>query len=83
MKDVPGLQGDLLVGPAGATVCSGPFVDTRHRHGSGCTFSAALTARLAHGDSVAAAVQAARDFVVRALASAPGLGTVGPLNHWA
>ena len=83
VKDVPGLQGDLLVGPAGATVCSGPFVDTRHRHGSGCTFSAALTARLAHGDSVAAAVQAARDFVVRALASAPGLGTVGPLNHWA
>ena len=83
VKDVPGLQGDLLVGPAGATVCTGPHVDTRHRHGSGCTFSAALTARLAHGDSVAAAVQAARDFVVRALASAPGLGTVGPLNHWA
>jgi hypothetical protein len=28
-------------------------------------------------------VQRAIDFTSRALASAPGLGEVGPLNHWA
>ncbi len=83
VKDVPGLDGDLLVGPDGVQVFYGPRLDTRHRHGSGCSFSAALTARLAHGDDLRAAVQAARDFTLRAMASAPGFGEVGPLNHWA
>lgn len=84
VKDVPGLDGDLLVARDGAEVeFSAPRLDTPHRHGSGCTFSAAIAARLAHGDTVAAAVDAARDYVARALASAPGFGAVGPLNHWA
>ena len=84
VKDVPGLAGDLLVACDGAEVeFPAPRLATPHRHGSGCTFSAAIAARLAHGDTVAAAVAAARDYVSRALASAPGLGAVGPLNHWA
>ena len=84
VKDVPGLAGDLLVARDGAEVeFPAPRLATPHRHGSGCTFSAAIAARLAHGDTVAAAVAAARDYVSRALASAPGLGAVGPLNHWA
>ena len=84
VKDVPGLAGDVLVVGDGAPIdLPSPRIDTPHRHGSGCTFSAAVTARLAHGDTVAAAVDAARDFVARAIASAPGFGVVGPLNHWA
>lgn len=83
VKDVPGLAGDLLVGPEGVHVFEGPRLDTPHRHGSGCSFSAALTARLARGDDLYSAVQAARDFTLRAIASAPGFGEVGPLNHWA
>jgi hydroxymethylpyrimidine/phosphomethylpyrimidine kinase len=84
VKDVPGLAGDVLVAGDGAPVdLPAPRLATSHRHGSGCTFSAAITARLAHGDTVAAAVDAARDYVARALASAPGFGAVGPLNHWA
>jgi hydroxymethylpyrimidine/phosphomethylpyrimidine kinase len=84
VKDVPGLAGDLLVARDGAEVeFPAPRLATPHRHGSGCTFSAAIAARLAHGDTVAAAVAAARDYVSRALASAPGMGAVGPLNHWA
>ena len=84
VKDVPGLHGDLLVGADGAEVeLPSPRLLTPHRHGSGCTFSAAIAARLAHGDALATAVATASDFVCRAIASAPGLGSVGPLNHWA
>ncbi|MBL8725156.1 MAG: DUF3750 domain-containing protein [Planctomycetes bacterium] len=82
-KDVPGLSGDLLVDAAGERVLVRPHIDTEHRHGSGCTASAAITARLAHGDELAAAVEFARDYLVRAQASAPGLGGTGPVNHWA
>ncbi|MBX3462160.1 MAG: bifunctional hydroxymethylpyrimidine kinase/phosphomethylpyrimidine kinase [Planctomycetes bacterium] len=83
VKDVPGLGGDLLVDEAGSRPFERPHVATRHRHGSGCTFSAALTARLACGDTLDEAVDVARDLIVRALASAPQLGDVGPVNHWA
>jgi hydroxymethylpyrimidine/phosphomethylpyrimidine kinase len=83
VKDVPGLDGDLLVDADDARVFSGPRIDTVHRHGSGCTFSAAIVAHLARGASLTAAIDAARDTIVRALASAPGLGRVGPVNHWA
>ncbi len=84
VKDVPGLGGDLLVGADGAVLeLPSPRLATPHRHGSGCTFSAAITARLAHGDALATAVASASDFVCRSIASAPGFGDVGPLNHWA
>ncbi|WP_238997971.1 bifunctional hydroxymethylpyrimidine kinase/phosphomethylpyrimidine kinase [Nocardioides limicola] len=36
-----------------------PAVPTRNDHGSGCTFSAALATRLAHGDDLTAAVRRA------------------------
>jgi hydroxymethylpyrimidine/phosphomethylpyrimidine kinase len=51
-------------------------------HGSGCTFAAAITARLALGDELDAAIDAARAYTVAAIARAPGLGGgVGPLGH--
>ena len=57
---------------------------TPHTHGTGCTYSAAITARLALGDDLASAVRTAHAFVLRAIASAPGLGHGhGPVNHWA
>jgi hydroxymethylpyrimidine/phosphomethylpyrimidine kinase len=83
VKDVAGLSGDLLVGADGERVLARPHIDTVHRHGTGCTASAAIAARLAHGDDIAAAAEFARDYLVRALASAPGLGGIGPVNHWA
>ncbi len=83
VKDVPGLGGDLFVDAAGPVVLAMPRVVTAHRHGSGCTFSAAITARLAQRATLRSAVAAAQDYVARGLASAPGLGSTGPLNHWA
>jgi hydroxymethylpyrimidine/phosphomethylpyrimidine kinase len=59
-------------------------LDTTNTHGTGCTLSAAITAQLAAGESLHAAVRRAIDYVHNAIASAPGLGSGhGPLNHLA
>jgi hydroxymethylpyrimidine/phosphomethylpyrimidine kinase len=57
-------------------------LDTPHTHGTGCTFSAAMTACLAKGQSVPDAFAAAKWYTHAAIAAAPGLGHGhGPLNH--
>jgi len=59
-----------------------PRVRTRHTHGTGCTFSAALAAGLARGWPVGRAVREAKAFTAWAIAHAPGLGSgSGPVNH--
>jgi hydroxymethylpyrimidine/phosphomethylpyrimidine kinase len=63
---------------------SAPRIDTRHTHGSGCTYSAAITAELAKGTGLADAVERAKAFITEAIRTAPGLGGgEGPLNHHA
>lgn len=75
---------DLLWDGADAIWLRAPRRDTRHTHGTGCTYAAAITARLAHGDVLAAAVRTAHAWLARAIATAPGLGHgQGPVNHWA
>jgi len=55
---------------------------TRHTHGTGCAFSAAVTAELARGADVKVAVRAAKLFITRAIETAPGLGRgAGPPNY--
>ena len=57
-------------------------IDTTSTHGTGCTLSSAIAARLALGDDLREAVRIAIDFVHRAIATAPGLGKGhGPVNH--
>jgi hydroxymethylpyrimidine/phosphomethylpyrimidine kinase len=59
-------------------------VNTPHTHGTGCTFSAAITAELALGHPLAAAVAHAKLFITEAIRSNPGLGKgSGPVNHHA
>jgi hydroxymethylpyrimidine/phosphomethylpyrimidine kinase len=59
-------------------------IATTSTHGTGCTLSAAIAASMALGDPLERAVERGLDFVVRAIASAPGLGAGhGPLNHFA
>lgn len=61
-----------------------PRIDTKHTHGTGCTYSAAITAGLAKGLPLEEAVRASKAWLTRALASAPGLGQgIGPVNHHA
>lgn len=61
-----------------------PRTKTRHTHGTGCTYSAAITAELAKGKSLLAAVSSAKKFITRAICTSPGLGHgMGPVNHFA
>jgi hydroxymethylpyrimidine/phosphomethylpyrimidine kinase len=73
---------DVVFGGEGLAVLSGPRIATRHTHGTGCTFSAAIAAELAAGSSPLDAAQAARAFVQGAIEHAEPIGAgQGPLNH--
>ncbi|WP_103108687.1 bifunctional hydroxymethylpyrimidine kinase/phosphomethylpyrimidine kinase [Brevibacillus reuszeri] len=59
-------------------------IQTRHTHGTGCTFSAALTAELAKNTPLVQAVEKANRFIFEAIKTAPQIGGGhGPTNHWA
>src|SRR5450432_127513 len=59
-------------------------LETRHTHGTGCTYSAAITAGLARGMALEAAVEGAKRFIHEAIRTNPGLGRgCGPVNHHA
>jgi len=63
---------------------SAPRIATPHTHGTGCTYSAAITARLACGDPLLEAVSEAKGWLTETLLDPPGLGRgVGPVNHFA
>ena len=52
-------------------------------HGTGCTFAAALAARLALGDELAEALPKVQAYVAGAIRNAPGLGHGhGPMDHF-
>jgi hydroxymethylpyrimidine/phosphomethylpyrimidine kinase len=73
---------DVLVSEGGARVWQSPRLATRHTHGTGCTLASAIAAGLAQGLAVEDAVERARSYVQRAIATAPGLGRGhGPLDH--
>ncbi len=61
-----------------------PRIDTRNTHGTGCSLAAAIVANLVHGETLTIAVARSVDWLQRAIASAPGLGSGdGPINHHA
>lgn len=83
------VKGGHLDGPAvdvfddgtSVTELEGPRIPTVHTHGTGCTMAAAIAAHLALGHVPADAVAAAKRYVARAIARAPGLGQgQGPLG---
>ncbi|MFB5661798.1 bifunctional hydroxymethylpyrimidine kinase/phosphomethylpyrimidine kinase [Alteribacillus sp. HJP-4] len=58
--------------------------NTKNTHGTGCTFSAAIAAKLARGHTVYQAVEESKDFISKAIKDTLGLGKgSGPVNHWA
>jgi len=74
--DVLFLDGDFHLFPS-------PRLDTRHTHGTGCTYSAAITACLALGLPLPQAVARAKRFIHSAIKQNPGLGRgQGPVNHF-
>ncbi|MBI3280194.1 MAG: bifunctional hydroxymethylpyrimidine kinase/phosphomethylpyrimidine kinase [Acidobacteria bacterium] len=83
--------GHLRDAPTDVLFCDGkiyefaaPRIDTRHTHGTGCTYSAAITAELAKGVDMVEAVRRAKEFMTEAIRTSPGLGSgAGPINHHA
>ncbi len=59
------------------------FVQTKNTHGTGCTYSAAITARLALGEPLLTAVRNAKFYITRAIAHALAIGRGhGPTHHF-
>jgi hydroxymethylpyrimidine/phosphomethylpyrimidine kinase len=58
-------------------------VTTGNTHGTGCTFSAAITASLAKGESVTNSVLAAKAYITKALQNSYPIGSGhGPVHHF-
>jgi hydroxymethylpyrimidine/phosphomethylpyrimidine kinase len=75
---------DVMVWKGGVEVYAFPRIKSRHTHGTGCTLSTAIACGLAEGLSLPLATGRAREFVQKAILTAPGLGKGhGPLNFFA
>jgi hydroxymethylpyrimidine/phosphomethylpyrimidine kinase len=74
---------DVLVLENGdSRIYTAPRIATQHTHGTGCTYSAAVTAGLAQDLPLVDAVDRAKKFVTEAIRTNPGFGGgSGPLNH--
>lgn len=75
---------DVLADSEGVEHVSGPLIDTRSTHGTGCTLSSAIAARLALGDQLRDAVRAGKDYLTGTLRSGARLDIGhghGPVDH--
>lgn len=82
------LEGDaidvLVTAEHGLRMFRAARIATPHTHGTGCTYSAAITAELAKGLDLIPAIESAKAFVTEAIRTNPALGGgAGPLNHFA
>lgn len=61
-----------------------PRIDSPHTHGTGCTYSAAITAWLSRGATLGVAVGRAKTWLTEAIRTPPGVGRgIGPVGHFA
>jgi hydroxymethylpyrimidine/phosphomethylpyrimidine kinase len=78
---LPGTSVDVLYTDGEVHRFAAPRVETDQTHGSGCVFSAAITARLARGEALESANQGAKAFITAAIRTSPKLGGgCGPVN---
>lgn len=74
---------DVLVTATDETTLTTPRLSGAHTHGTGCTFAAAMAARLALGASLEEAARAAKDYVTGAMRHGIAVGTGHqPLGHF-
>jgi len=76
---------DVVCDGTGTYELRAPRVDTPNNHGTGCTFSAAVAARLATGAELRAALEGAKAYVSRAVRGGASWrlgGGHGPLDHF-
>lgn len=74
---------DLLYDGRFFNILKGEFIETKHTHGTGCTFASALAAHLARDRPVLDAVQAAKAYVTEAIRHGLAIGHgQGPTDHF-
>ena len=78
-----GAPSDLVFDGGEFTLLPGERIDTRNTHGTGCTFSAAITANLALGLEPLAAIERAKTYITEALRHSYAIGEGhSPVNHF-
>ncbi len=81
---LPGEALDLLYDGKTFHSLSSPRIQTKHTHGTGCTFASAVATGLAEGRTVREAVSRAKIYVTEAIRFALAIGGgQGPTNHLA
>jgi hydroxymethylpyrimidine/phosphomethylpyrimidine kinase len=79
---LPGETVDVFFDGRALVEIPGPRVDTRNVHGTGCTLSAAICARLALGEPLLEAVRGAKAYLVEGLRQSYTVGKGrGPVQH--
>ena len=74
---------DILVTSEGVEVFPGEWIDTKHTHGTGCTYSAAIATHLARGRSLFDAVCVSKAYVTAAIRNGIAIGQgSGPTDHF-
>jgi hydroxymethylpyrimidine/phosphomethylpyrimidine kinase len=76
---------DYLIREAGIVALAAPRIATKNTHGTGCSLSSAIAARLAKGDDLETAVRRAKSWVTAAIAAADRLSVGhghGPIHHF-
>jgi len=76
---------DLLVTADGVFRFTSNHITTKNTHGTGCTLSSSIAARLAKGDTMEKAVDMARRYLNRAIGAADELSVGsghGPVHHF-
>ena len=81
---LPGTAFDILLFEGRWFEFPADRIDTRHTHGTGCAYSAAIAAELALGCDLPDAVRRAKQWITEAIRTGPGLGSgAGPINYFA
>ncbi|MFN0103461.1 MAG: bifunctional hydroxymethylpyrimidine kinase/phosphomethylpyrimidine kinase [Bryobacteraceae bacterium] len=79
-----GRASDLLITTETIDWFTDERTDTPHTHGTGCTYSAAITALIAAGRPLRESVEIAKRYITEAIQTNPALGHgQGPVNHFA
>lgn len=73
---------DLLVSGGRTFRLESPRIQSTNTHGTGCTLASGIATGLAQGLAMDAAVRRAREYLLEAIRTAPGIGGGhGPVNH--
>lgn len=73
---------DILFDGTDITYLKGERYETKHTHGTGCTFAAAIAAELAKGKSIVESAKSAKMYISKAIECSLAIGKgIGPTNH--